>query len=73
MSNNLIPTSKFHKLPELVNTGDVGNGSGVRRWKAQGCEVGAPRCLGLQDAIPGTGGYLSLNRRIWSSEQLLRT
>jgi len=24
MSNNLIPTSKFHKLPELVNTGDVG-------------------------------------------------
>lgn len=24
MSNNLIPTSKFYKLPELVNTRDVG-------------------------------------------------
>lgn len=24
MSNNLIPASKFHKLPQLVNTRDVG-------------------------------------------------
>lgn len=24
MSNNLIPASKFHKLPQLANTRDVG-------------------------------------------------